>query len=165
MRIASQQRSGASTALDTSDELLSFGCYPYSNSSFQSHASLTASATGNLTLKAAALQLLPAGGDVNVGSGTFAAVSCSTSAITCLTLEVQFLYCLSSSGTKPADASGHVQSQKALHRLRICSFLVLPADGSKGDLNVYGNIIVRPQTAPASTSAGQRRRKLQQSGK
>ncbi len=70
VRIASQQQYQASTAASNNpDEILSFGAYPYSNSSFQPHASLTANSNGTLAVKAGAVQLLPAGGSASVGSG------------------------------------------------------------------------------------------------
>lgn len=52
------------------DEILSFGTYPSAGqAAFQPHASLTAQANGSLSVKAAGLNLLPAGGESSIGSG------------------------------------------------------------------------------------------------
>lgn len=67
MRIASQQ--SVEDPIET-DEVLSFGAYPFANTSFQPHASFTASPSGNLAVKAADVQLVPAGGNASIGSGT-----------------------------------------------------------------------------------------------
>ena len=68
VRIASQQNLAVPAA---TDEVLSFGAYPFGNSSFQPHASLIANGGGNGTLrvKAATVALTPAGGNASIGSG------------------------------------------------------------------------------------------------
>lgn len=66
VRIASQQNLEYPTG---TDEVLSFGAYPFANTSFRPHASLTADASGTLAVKAADVQLLPAGGNASIGSG------------------------------------------------------------------------------------------------
>ena len=156
MRIASQQRLNTSVATAASDEILSFGCYPYSNSPFHSHASLTASSNGNLAVKATAMQMLPAGGNVTVGSGTVVMMMLTT----CIAQtsggldasDLMFVNVMSSS-------LYGCPTQRPSSRQDTC------ADGRAADLNVYGNVVVRPQSAPAAGSAPQSRRKLQQSSK
>ena len=68
VRVASQQNLAAPAA---TDEVLSFGSYPFGNSSFQPHASLMANGDGNGTLnvKAANVALTPTGGNASIGSG------------------------------------------------------------------------------------------------
>lgn len=66
VRIASQQNPEDPVA---TDEVLSFGAYPFANSSFQPHASLHADPSGTLEVKATDVQLLPAGGNTTIGSG------------------------------------------------------------------------------------------------
>ena len=67
VRIASQDNVMQAEDLD---EILSFGTYPSADQgAFQPHASLTAQANGSLIVKAAGLNLLPAGGQSSIGSG------------------------------------------------------------------------------------------------
>lgn len=66
IRIASQQNPEDPLA---TDEVLSFGAYPFANTSFQRHASLNANPNGTLAVKATDVQLLPAGGSATIGCG------------------------------------------------------------------------------------------------
>lgn len=74
------------------DEILSFGAYSSSqNGAFKPHASLNAQTNGSLSVKAAELKLLPAGGQSSVGSG---GCSSNASALICVRLIAAVLGCL-----------------------------------------------------------------------
>lgn len=66
------------------DEILSFGAFSSSqNGPFKPHASLNAQSNGSLSVKAAEVKLLPAGGATSVGSGR---CSSNASALLCIKL-------------------------------------------------------------------------------